>query len=290
MPRRDEKMLAQFVGRAAGGLVANAACAAARLGLRTGWAGVLGGDEDGRILRAEFAAFGVDDSLAAVRSRAEGISDFTVILLDPSGERAILVVPTGLPDHPALPPLDNSLRAALRETRVVYTLPYAPGWFAEVASTTHAAGGLVAVDIESTSPTTGSELWAIIAQSDLVFCNRRGLALAAGEDDPAVGAKTLLGSGPRCVVVTLGADGAWAFDPSQSVRMSGHRVPVADTTGAGDCMHAAFMKGWLAGWPLDRALKFANAAAALSVQQVGARAGYPTETEVEQFLVNGRNG
>ena len=46
------------------------------------------------------------------------------------------------------------------------------------------------------------------------------------------------------------------------------------------------MKGWLAGWPLDRALKFANAAAALSVQQVGARAGYPTETEVETFLAS----
>lgn len=282
MPRRDEKMLAQFVGRAAGGLVANAACAAARLGLRTSWAGVLGGDEDGRILRDEFAAFGVDDSLAAARSRPEGISDFTVILLDPSGERAILVVPT----LAAPPPLDDGLLSALRETRAVYTLPHAPGWFAEVASATHAAGGLVAVDVESTSPTTGSELRAIIAQSDLVFCNRRGLALAAGEDDPATGAKTLLGTGPGCVIVTLGADGAWAFVPSQSVHVRGHRVPVADTTGAGDCMHAAFMKGWLAGWPLDRTLKFANAAAALSVQQVGARAGYPTKTEVETFLAS----
>jgi sugar/nucleoside kinase (ribokinase family) len=143
-------------------------------------------------------------------------------------------------------------------------------------------------------PTIGTcadgELRAIIAQTDLVFCNRRGLTLAAGEDDPAAGAKTLLGIGPRCVVVTLGPDGAWAFDPSQSVHVRGHRVPVADTTGAGDCFHAAFLCGYLAGWALERTARFANAAAALSVQQVGARAGYPTETEVEQFLVNGWNG
>ena len=288
LPRRDEKLVSQFVGRVPGGMVANTACAAARLGLSVGWAGTLGDDEDGRLMRAGFAEFGVDDSYAAVVGG--GVTDFTVILLDDSGERTILVVPT----LPSPPPLTDSALAALRTTRLAYTAPHGRDWFAPVAGAVHSGGGLVAVDVEASSPVTGAELQAVLRQCDLIFCNRRGLALATGSDDPERGAQALVEHGARCVAVTLGADGAYAAVRADSsavtCQVAGHVVPVADTTGAGDCFHAAFMKGWLAGWPLDRALKFANAAAALSVQRVGARAGYPTETEVEQFLVNGWNG
>ncbi len=288
LPRRDEKLVSQFVGRVPGGMVANTACAAARLGVTVGWAGTLGDDEDGRLMRAGFAEFGVDDSYAAVVTG--GVTDFTVILLDDSGERTILVVPT----LPAPPSLTDSALAALRATRLAYTVPHLPDWFAPRAEAVHAGGGLVALDVETSSPAQGADLTAAVDQSDIIFCNRRGLKLMTGAEDVPTGARALLERGLTCVVVTLGADGAYATGRADSsavtCRVDGHVVPVADTTGAGDCMHAAFMKGWLAGWPLDRALKFANAAAALSVQQVGARAGYPTETEVEQFLVNGWNG
>ena len=296
LPNRDEKLVVEFAGRAPGGLVANTACAAARLGLRVSWAGALGDDDGGRVIREGFAAFGVDDSLAVIHPGA--MSDFTVILLDPSGERTILVVPT----LPSPPPLTEAIRAALGQTRVAYTMPYPPHLFTPLAEAVHVGGGLVAVDVEDSSPARGDDLQAALAQSDLIFCNRRGLALATGSDDPATGATCLLERGPQCVVVTLGAQGAYALayssftkPPVSSVSrkavvsssVPGHNVPVADSTGAGDCFHAAFIFGHLQGWPLARALAFANAAAALSVQKVGARTGYPTRSEVENFLING---
>ncbi len=142
LPERDEKMVVEFAGRVGGGWMANTACAAARLGLRVRWAGLLGDDEGGRLIREEFAAFGVDASAAEVRTGAA--TDFTVILLDPSGERTILVVPV----LPSPPPLTDSLRAALAETRLVYAPPHSPAWFEPMAAAVHRGGGLVAVDVE----------------------------------------------------------------------------------------------------------------------------------------------
>lgn len=286
LPARDEKLVVKFAGRVPGGLVANTACAAARLGLRVSWAGALGDDDGGRVIRTGFAAFGVDDSLAQIHSGA--ISDFTVILLESSGERTILIVPT----LPSPPPLTDAIRAALGKTRVAYTMPYPPHWFTPLAEAVHAGGGLIAVDVEDSSPARGDDLLAALARSDLIFCNRGGLALATGSDDPATGAARLLDHGGQCVVVTLGAEGAYAAAHSSFLKSSvdfssvpGHDVPVADTTGAGDCFHAAFIFGHLQGWPLARALAFANAAAGISVQYVGARAGYPTYAEVNAFLL-----
>ncbi len=284
LPRRDEKLVSQFVGRVPGGMVANTACAAARLGLTVGWAGALGDDEDGRLMRAGFAEFGVDDSYAAVV--VGGVTDFTVILLDDSGERTILVVPT----LPSPPPLTDSALAALRATRLAYTVPHRRDWFAPVADAVHSGGGLVALDVETSSPVQGTDLAAAVDQSDIIFCNRRGLKLMIGVEEAPVGARALLERGLTCVAVTLGAEGAYAAVRADSsavtCRVPGHVVPVADTTGAGDCFHAAFLCGWLAGWPLEQTLRFANAAAALSVQKLGPRAGFSTRSEVESFLAS----
>src|SRR5512135_2895929 len=82
LPERDEKMVSRFGGRLAGGAVANTACAAARLGLDVAWSGLLGDDDAGKFLLADFSRFGVDASL--VKVRAGESSDFCVILLEPS--------------------------------------------------------------------------------------------------------------------------------------------------------------------------------------------------------------
>jgi sugar/nucleoside kinase (ribokinase family) len=264
--------------------MANTACAAARLGLRVRWAGLLGDDEGGRLIREEFAAYGVDASAAEVRTGAA--TDFTVILLDPSGERTILVVPV----LPSPPPLTDSLLAALAETRLVYAPPHPPAWFEPMAAAVHRGGGLVAVDVEGSAPSQGVDLEAVLHLADVVFCNRRGLKAATGGDDIETGMNRLTSWGAGHVVVTLGSQGAWAGSRGAVIHAPGHRVPVVDTTGAGDCFHAAFIFGLLAGWPPERTLHFANAAAALSVQKLGPRAGLPTREEIEAFLAAASTG
>ncbi|NTV97171.1 MAG: carbohydrate kinase family protein [Thiobacillus sp.] len=86
------------------------------------------------------------------------------------------------------------------------------------------------------------------------------------------------------VVVTLGAAGSALFTTAGRLDAPGFRVPVVDTTGGGDCFHAAYLAAGNAGLEdVDRRL-FANAAAALKVQHLGARGGLPTFSQVEEFL------
>jgi sulfofructose kinase len=61
-------------------------------------------------------------------------------------------------------------------------------------------------------------------------------------------------------------------------------VPVVDTTGAGDIFHAGFIYGLLRGWPMERRLDFACAAAALNCTASGARGGIQTVEDVERLM------
>jgi len=278
LPQPDEKLLAQFTGRAAGGLVANAACAAARLGLRTGWSGLIGDDDGGRFVLGEFASYGVDASRAQILPGSAG--DFCIILLDDTGERTILIV-NSLPEPP---PLTEATLDALRHSRVGYALPRPSAWFEQFAGAVHAGAGLVAVDMESTALAHGAELDSALRLTDIVFTNRGGLEMFAPDFSLEAAAVRLLELGVQEVVVTLGAAGSALFTTAGRLDAPGFRVPVVDTTGGGDCFHAAYLAASNAGLEDVDRLRFANAAAALKVQHLGARGGLPTLLQVEEFL------
>lgn len=278
MPEAADKLVTPLVGRFPGGLIANTACAAAQLGLHTSWTGFIGSDDGGQLLLNDFAHFGVDASTAV---QVEGKpSDFCVILLQPSGERTILVVNS----LPGLPPLDNTLRSSIANARVLYTLPYSLDWFAELSILCHDYGTKLAVDIESSSPQQGQALELILRACDIAFFSQGGLKLAARTDEPLEGAKSLLDLGLELVVVTLGAHGAFAVTQDEYAFLPAFSVPAVDTTGAGDCFHAAYLFGYQQGWNITRCLYFAHAAAALSIQHMGARGGLPTREQVDEFL------
>ncbi len=280
LPDGGEKVVARFGGRLAGGLVANTACAAAHLGLDVAWSGLLGDDDAGRFLLADFFRFGVDTSLVEVRAGES--SDFCVILLEPDGERTILVANT----LPGPPPLTPAVRAAIAQAKIVYCMPYSLGWVCELAQAVHAGEGRVALDIESSCPLQGEALTAALRQADIVFCSAGGLKLAAGVEDAAEGAPIVRALGPQQVIITLGAKGAYGVMEDQIVFSPAFQVPVVDSTGAGDAFHAAYLYKELQGAALDERLRFANAAAALSVQKIGARTALPNYSEVESFFAS----
>ena len=70
----------------------------------------------------------------------------------------------------------------------------------------------------------------------------------------------------------------------EQVLIPGFRVPVVDTTGAGDTFNGALAVALSKGMELEEACRYANAAAALSVTKLGAQTGMPTERELESFL------
>src|SRR5205814_1435198 len=79
--------------------------------------------------------------------------------------------------------------------------------------------------------------------------------------------------GARAVVVTMGPDGCYAAGEGFEGRVAGIPVTAVDGTGSGDAFAAGLLYGTLAGWPLERAARFANAVGALSTTAVGAVAG-----------------
>lgn len=89
---------------------------------------------------------------------------------------------------------------------------------------------------------------------------------------------------PEKIIMTVGKDGVVYGEDSSVVAVSGFSVPVVDTTGAGDTMNGAFAAALSEGMDIKQAIRFANAAAALSIGKKGAQTGMPSRNEVEEFL------
>jgi sugar/nucleoside kinase (ribokinase family) len=93
----------------------------------------------------------------------------------------------------------------------------------------------------------------------------------------------------RCklTAATLGEAGVLTWNGVELQSCAAYRVPVTDTTGAGDIFHAGFIFGLLQGWPLHRQLEFACASAALNCTAVGARGRIETVSVIEDLMANG---
>ena len=87
----------------------------------------------------------------------------------------------------------------------------------------------------------------------------------------------------KLTAATLGEDGVLAWDGREFYRSAAYRVPVVDTTGAGDIFRAGFIYGLLQEWPLERTLDFSCAAAALNCMAAGARGGIKSVEAVEHL-------
>ena len=75
-----------------------------------------------------------------------------------------------------------------------------------------------------------------------------------------------------------------AWDGKQLVHSAAYRVPVVDTTGAGDIFRAGFIYGLLQEWPLERQLDFSCAAAAMNCMAQGARGGIQPVDAIENLI------
>src|SRR5208283_2931638 len=94
-------------------------------------------------------------------------------------------------------------------------------------------------------------------------------------------ASKLRARGVDTVILTLGARGAFVATASSRELVPGFRVKAADTTAAGDVFNGALAVALAEGRPLLEAVRFANAAAAISVTRLGAQPSAPTRNEIE---------
>ena len=279
LPGADRKCMGTLVGHLPGGPAANFACAASRMGLRVTALAEVGDDQQGQLIIKDFESYGVDTSLIQVRPN--GQTCFTVILIPPDGEKAIVVVPTFRPEY-------NKQRAAemLCQTKLMYLMPQDHEQFDEMAGLAHECGAEVMIDVEPTVGADRAALSRLLAQTDIASFNQFGFSAATGEEATIEAARSLLEAGPHTVVVTLGARGSLVVRRDGAAIIPGIEVKAVDTTGAGDTFNAAFVYATLHRLPLKERLQFANAAGALSVMGMGPRGKLPSVDEIRAIANN----
>jgi sugar/nucleoside kinase (ribokinase family) len=108
----------------------------------------------------------------------------------------------------------------------------------------------------------------------------RGISGQQGLDEALAG----LQNGHTLVVAKLGEHGAVSVVDGRQVRVAALPVEPIDTTGAGDSFNAGFLHRWLAGEPVEEAMRYGAACGALSTQALGGTGGQPDEAAVEAFL------
>jgi 5-dehydro-2-deoxygluconokinase len=107
---------------------------------------------------------------------------------------------------------------------------------------------------------------------------------AVGESDPTAAAEALLARGVELAVIKQGSKGVLARTRSETIEVAPLPVEVVNGLGAGDAFGGALCHGLLAGWPLERTMRFANAAGAIVAGKLACAPAMPTTGEVEQVL------
>ena len=248
-----------------GGQTATAMAACARFGLRARYVGAVGDDDNGRRILSELPGYGLDASAVVVRP---GRSQSAVIIIDErTGERAVL---WDRDDTVTVGPIDVPLDL-VASARLVHVDDVDQETAIGAAQGARSLGIPVTSDLDRMTARTEELVRAV---SCAIFAEGLPEQLT-GESDHERAFRRLRQRHDGLFVVTLGRDGAAALDGDRFVRSAGFPVEAVDTTGSGDVFRAGFIYGLLAGWPLDRTLRLANAAAALSCTRLGAMAGIP---------------
>ena len=104
--------------------------------------------------------------------------------------------------------------------------------------------------------------------------------VAVGERDPRAAAAALHERGVELAIIKQGPKGVLASDGTQIVEVPPVPVEVVNGLGAGDAFGGALCHGLLAGWDLERIMRFANAAGAIVASRLACADAMPTEAEV----------
>jgi sulfofructose kinase len=266
-PRLDSKQPLVTYDMQPGGQVPTALVALQRWGLRTAYVGSFGDDAGGMRSRSSLAIEGIDLTASVVRPNT--CQPVAVILIDEvSGERSVLCQRN---DELVLRQGDVP-QAAMQSGRVLLMdavdLPAA----IVAARAAKAAGALTVLDTDT--PVPGIE--ELLQLTDILIVAADFPARLTGRADLRGALRAATKLGPWFVGATLGPGGALAYVHRTFHYVPAYRVPVVDSTGAGDIFHAGAIYGVLQGWSVSATLRFAAAAAALKCEQLGGRPGIPT--------------
>ncbi|WP_076862549.1 ribokinase [Bradyrhizobium mercantei] len=287
-PKVGETVAGEAVLYFPGGKGANQAVASAKQGMPTTLIGRLGTDAFGRELRTFLAAQGVD--LTFVRD-TDGAHSGTAIITVANADNTIVVVPgaNGLvdPDDVAAPVL---AKGDIAVSQFEIPLPTIAAFFKRA----RAAG---ATTILNPAPAKRIDA-ALLDLVDVLILNETELGLLTGRElrdgdtyeTLMDAARSLQARAHQIICVTLGKRGIVALLNGNMHVDQGRAVKAVDSTGAGDCFVGAVAALLADGQPVQAAMSYANIAASICVQRMGAAPSMPTVEEVKAVLSTRRPG
>ena len=280
-PRVGETVAGREVLYFPGGKGANQAVAASRLGAKTTLIGRLGTDAFGAELRTFLIAQGVDVGSVREADTHSGTAIITVAASD----NTIVVIPgsNGLVNAEDVTDVPLA-KGDVAVSQFEIPLPTIAAFFQRARS-----AGAATVLNPAPAQKMSAELLALV---DILVLNETELGFLAdtelSDDDETAKiiavARQLQARADQTICITLGKRGVLALAGQEEFTVLGRVVKAVDTTGAGDCFVGALASQLADGVPLRAALAFANAAASISVQRMGAGPSMPTAAEVAAVL------
>jgi 5-dehydro-2-deoxygluconokinase len=278
-------------GKFLGGSAANVAVAAARLGNRSALISGVGDDPFGRFVRAELADLGVDNTF--VSTHDEYPTPVTFCEIFPPDHFPLYFYRK--PSAPDLQIRQDEIDAdAVRAARLYWST--VTGLSEEPSRSAHFA----AWEARSRSPLTVLDLdyrpmfWATPADATeqvqralgyvtVAVGNREECEIAVGESNPRKAADALLDLGVELAIVKQGPRGVLGKTRHSSVTVPPNEVDVVNGLGAGDAFGGSLIHGLLRNWPLEKTLRYANAAGAIVASRLECSTAMPSADEVAEL-------
>lgn len=285
LPLAGETIAHDTFAQCFGGKGANQAVQAARLGANVEMVAMVGDDEFGASMRANFDSNGVGRAhVASVAGTPTGCALITVGRAERTNTIVIVAGANG-----AMTPRDVvAARTAIERCDVLLCQMEIPAAATlEALSLCRAAGGFSVLNTAPVPP--GGLDDALLRAADVVCPNEVELSLltgVSGTSEPAVAvqaARVLLARGCKSVLATLGARGCVLVDDSSAVFVPAVAVDAVDTTGAGDSFLGGFAHYVSRGKAPLEAARSAQRVAALSVARAGTQPSYPSANELQHL-------
>jgi ribokinase len=282
LPKPGETISGGAFSTAAGGKGANQAVAAARAGAEVAFVARAGEDSFGEQAISGFVGDGID--VRHVTRDAGAPSGVALIFVDEAGENSIAVAPGA---NARLTPEDVEAAAQLiaGADALVMQLETPLETVERAAALARQHDVRVILNPAPAQPLSDEMLGNV----SILTPNESEAELLTGiQVEDAAGAeaaaRALVARGVDTVILTLGSRGAFLFQSESGELVPGFEVDAVDTTAAGDVFNGSLAVGLAEGLPLDQAVRFANAAAALSVTKLGAQPSAPTRADIDTFL------
>ncbi len=284
IPKPGETVIGGRFSTAPGGKGANQAVAAARAGGDVTFIGRVGNDIFGNEALRGFVADNIDiDHIIRDTTAPSGVAS---IFVDRNGQNSIAVA-GGANANLSPADIEAAEKTIATADILVMQLETPIDTVTAAAVMAHAGGVKVILNPAPAQPLTDDLLKtvSILTPNETEAELLTGIAVE-NEDEARKAAEALLGRGVATVMVTMGENGVIIATADGVRKVDTFEVDPVDTTAAGDVFNGALAVAIAEGSQLEKAVLFANAAAAMSVTKLGAQPSAPRRDEIDEFMKN----